>query len=154
MFKFFDRIREKPKHVRDNYALLFAGIFSVIALALWLITLSQSEPKETDSVMVENSESSAEAPFTTLLTEIRSHWESVKNSYKAVESEEATDGTLLDDEATSSTTPQVDMKEAFTFATSSETKAIPKPVKGETVLIATTSSIGRATTSTSSLHNY
>ncbi len=136
MFKFFAQIRQKPKHVRNNYALFFASIFSVFAFSLWLFTHNYSgiDLKGDES----KAESEAEAPFSTLLAEVKSQFSEVKNSLNDLDVKEEVETT--NEEAT--TTNQVDMEAAFRFSTNTT----PVTKREEVILLATTTASTSSTT--------
>lgn len=81
MFGYFNKLRKKPKHVRDNIAFSIAGGFTlVLAIAWFLVGFNPSTNEDISS-------GEGSAPFATLLSQIQEQMASAKDS---VPDEEAT----------------------------------------------------------------
>ncbi|HMO82951.1 MAG TPA: hypothetical protein PKA42_02175, partial [Candidatus Paceibacterota bacterium] len=76
MKKFFKYLRRQPKNVRDNYALLFSGIFVLLVVSFWLP--AQFGDKEVENVA--EATENKEQPFGTLLKGIKDQFASALSS--------------------------------------------------------------------------
>lgn len=76
MKKFFKYIRRQPKNVRDQYALLFSGVFVLLVVALWLPT----HWGDTETEVAVEVTDQKEMPFKTLFKSIKDQFASVMTS--------------------------------------------------------------------------
>lgn len=74
MFGYFNKLRKKPKHVRDNIAFSMAGGFTLILAVVWFMTGFNPSTNQ------EISSGEDSAPFATLLGQIQEQMASAKDS--------------------------------------------------------------------------
>lgn len=80
MFGYFNKLRKKPKHVRDNIAFSVAGGFTLtLAIAWFLVGFNPSANQNVSS-------GEGSTPFSTLFSQIQEQIASVKDSVPENES--------------------------------------------------------------------
>lgn len=72
LLKFLDKLRTKPKHVRDQYALAFACMFTLLIGGVWSTTLP-SRLSSASSVANVSATTNA-APFSNLVNQLKSQF--------------------------------------------------------------------------------
>lgn len=143
MRKFFQKIRKKPKAVRDNYAFGIAASFTLVVMLIWVVAKPAGSFLESGDVATKDKE--VNSPFSTLIKETKEQLASLK---------EATSKEGSETEATSTATTsagmvlsQEDLNIAKTKLEQSTTTA-PEPVIYQEVMIGTTTDNRKPTSAT------
>ena len=92
MKKLFKYLRRQPKPVRDQYALLFSGVFILLVAAFWLpAQFGNNEPEKVVEVTEEK-----EFPFKTFL-------KTIKDQFASVVKTELTESEIINQEESENT---------------------------------------------------
>lgn len=141
MKKLFRYLRRKPKHIRDQYALLFSGIFVLLVVSLWL----PAEWRDSKAEQVAEVTEKKDLPFATLFKSMK---DQVAAAIDSVSGEVEVEETAKEEESNSlhqgptgefilSETEVAELKQKLE-ATRKE-PVVPEAGTYEEVLIATTS---------------
>jgi len=136
-FETLDKIRIKPKHVRERYAFGSAFVFTAILVVVWLVSLPASFSNISGGV---ESEAVGVAPFSGFLTQIKNQFEGAKKSVANVWQSAST--TLSASVATSTTVSKSSGEEQnqspIEIMISSSTNMNAKSTTTKTIQIGTT----------------
>lgn len=113
LFQILDNIRNKPKHVRDQYAFGIAVFCTLVIGGVWTLSLPSRFAPESQVAALASSTNAA--PFTNFFTQL-------KNQFKAVKSSINTNVATTSNSNVSTTTADI-TKDALNLQLSEENKA-------------------------------
>jgi len=102
LFETLDKIRSKPKQVRDQYALGIAVACTVILVGVWSLSLPSKFSSLSGTV---GNHATGSAPFSGLINQVKDGFGSVKNSVASVINSATSTITGVDVSATPTSTP-------------------------------------------------
>lgn len=146
LFQTLDNLRQKPKAVRNQYALGFALTLTLIIGGVWSLSLPARFANLGNVAAVGSASSTMEtAPFSGLLDQLKHQFQSAKDVMQTVPQASSTETTGTN----VSTTTQMETEAALNLQINDENRArleqtssshsTPAASSGQTILIATTS---------------
>jgi len=134
LFKILDKIRTKPRQVRDQYAFGIAFTFTAVLVGIWMLSL----PARLDNVSdVVSGEEANTTPFSGLITQIKNQFGTAKDSaaavFQATSSTTVTPLFLAPDSA-----PEKQNQQPIEIRISSSTNLDTKVTATKTIQISTT----------------
>ncbi len=124
LFRLLDGLREKPRHVRQRFAFMFALTLTLLVGGVWTLTL----PARFLATEAPETQASAVAPFASL-------WGTMKDQFGAMKQQATAIVASTTASSTSTTTPESKTFDAMTLVSTS-TPPAPRP---QPILIGTTS---------------
>lgn len=81
LFETLDKIRTKPKSVRDQYAFVAAVVFTVVLTGVWILSLPSRFSVITTEVATVNTKT---APFARLISQVKDQFGAAKESVATI----------------------------------------------------------------------
>lgn len=131
--RFFRQIRQQPKHIRDQYALWTAVVFTTVVAAVWLTGLP--ERFAADSLSVGGAASTSDPVFSSFMSELGGGLSGISEAITNL-NQPATSTVATTSVPASFDTGTTSVGMTMTASTSSDTSVAPSPVRS--IRIATT----------------